>query len=148
MVYYFWYGMRTNDDLGFLLAKASQRFNERLLTRFAESGFPEVRASYGSVLMPLFQQDDLRVGELGTRAALSKQSMTALVAACEADGLVERRRDPDDGRAFRVRLTRRGRRFQGIAESVLAELDAEIRELLGNPRREALVESLRGLMRL
>jgi DNA-binding MarR family transcriptional regulator len=140
--------MRTTDDLGFLLAKATQRFNERLIARFAESGFPEIRASYGSVLMPLFQQDDLRVGELAARAALSKQSMTALVAACEADALVERRRDPDDGRAFRVRLTRRGRRFQRTAESVLAELDAEIRELLGDPHREALVEALKGLMRL
>jgi len=140
--------MRTNDDLGFLLAKASQRFNERLLARFAEAGFAEVRASYGSVLMPLFQQDDLRVGELAARAALSKQSMTAIVAACEADGLVERRRDPDDGRAFRVRLTRRGRRFQRVAETVLAELDAEIRELLGPRRRDALVEALKGLMHL
>jgi DNA-binding MarR family transcriptional regulator len=139
--------MRTNDDLGFLLAKASQRFNERLVARFADRGFPEVRASYGSVLMPLFQQDDLRVGELGTRAALSKQSMTALVAACEAEGLVERRRDPDDGRAFRVRLTRRGRRFQRTAETILADLDTEIVELLGRPQRDALVEALKGLMR-
>lgn len=140
--------MRTNDDLGFLLAKASQRFNDRLVARFAEGGFPEIRPSYGSVLMPLFQQDDLRIGELTERAALSKQSMTALVAACEAEGLVERRRDPDDGRAFRVRLTRRGRRFQRTAEGVLAELDAEIRDLLGTRRHDALVEALKGLMRL
>jgi DNA-binding MarR family transcriptional regulator len=140
--------MRTNDDLGFLLAKASQRFNDRLVERFAEGGFPEIRPSYGSVLMPLFQQDDLRIGELAERAALSKQSMTALVAACEAEGLVERRRDPDDGRAFRVRLTRRGRRFQRTAEAVLAELDAEIRDLLGTRRHDALVEALKGLMRL
>jgi DNA-binding MarR family transcriptional regulator len=139
--------MRTNDDLGFLLAKASQRFNERLVARFAERGFPEVRASYGSVLMPLFQQDDLRVGELAARAALSKQSMTALVAACEADGLVERRRDPDDGRAFRVRLTRRGRRFQRTAETILAELDTEILELLGRRQRDALIAALKGLTR-
>jgi DNA-binding MarR family transcriptional regulator len=140
--------MRTNDDLGFLLAKASQHFNERLVARFAEHGFPEVRASYGSVLMPLFQQDDLRVGELAARAALSKQSMTTLVAACEVEGLVERRRDPDDGRAFRVRLTRRGRRFQRTAEAILAELDAEILELLGRRQRDALIAALRGLMHL
>ena len=140
--------MRTNDDLGFLLAKASQRFNDRLVARLAEGGFPEIRPSYGSVLMPLFQQDDLRIGELAERAALSKQSLTALVAACEAEGLVERRRDPDDGRAFRVRLTRRGRRFQRTAEAVLAELDAEIRDLLGARTRDALVEALKGLMHL
>jgi DNA-binding MarR family transcriptional regulator len=140
--------MRTNDDLGFLLAKASQRFNDRLVARFAEAGFIRIRPSYGSVLMPLFQQDDLRIGELAERAALSKQSMTALVAACEAEGLVERRRDATDGRAFRVRLTRRGRRFQRTAEAILAELDAEIRELLGTRTRDALVDALKGLMRL
>jgi DNA-binding MarR family transcriptional regulator len=140
--------MRTTDDLGFLLAKASHRFNERLVERFAERGFPEVRASYGSVLMPLFQQDDLRIGELAARAALSKQSMTALVAACEEHGLVERRRDPDDGRAFRVRLTRRGKRFRRTAEAILADLDAEIVALLGRPRHDALVEALRGVMQL
>jgi DNA-binding MarR family transcriptional regulator len=140
--------MRTTDDLGFLLAKASTRFNERLVARFAEQGFPEVRASYGSVLMPLFQQDDLRIGELAERAALSKQSMTALVRACEDAGLVERRRDPADGRAFRVRLTRRGRRFQRVAQAILADLDAEVRALLGPRRRDALVEALRGVMQL
>ena len=140
--------MRTNDDLGFLLAKASQRFNERLIARFAERGYPEIRASYGSVLMPLFQEDDLRIGELASRAALSKQSLTALVAGCERDGLVERRRDPDDGRAFRVRLTRRGRRFQRTAEEILAELDAEIADLLGRPSHDALIGALRGVMRL
>jgi DNA-binding MarR family transcriptional regulator len=147
--------MRTNSGdaaapatLGFLLTKASQRFNERLVRRFAESGFPEVRASYGSVLVPLFEQDDLRIGELAGRAALSKQSMTALVRACEDQDLVERRRDPDDGRAFRVRLTRRGKRFQQIAEGILSELDAEVLAQLGRPRRDALVEALKGVMKL
>jgi DNA-binding MarR family transcriptional regulator len=140
--------MRTTDDLGFLLAKASQRFNERLVARFAEQGFPEVRASHGSVLMPLFQQDDLRIGELAERAALSKQSMTALVRSCEDEGLVERRRDPGDGRAFRVRLTRRGRRFQRAAETILADLDGEVLVLLGRRRHDALIEALRGVMQL
>jgi DNA-binding MarR family transcriptional regulator len=106
------------------------------------------RASYGSVLMPLFQRDDLRIGELAAHAALSKQSMTSLVAACEREGLVERRRDPDDGRAFRVRLTRRGSRFRRTAATILAELDAEIVGLLGRRDRDALVEALKGVMRL
>jgi DNA-binding MarR family transcriptional regulator len=136
------------DTLGFLLAKASQRFNERLVTRFAERGFPGVRASYGSVLLPLFQQDDLRIGELAERAALSKQSLTALVRACEDEGLVERRRDPADGRAFRVRLTRRGKRFQRVAETIVEELDSELLVLLGRKHRDALVEALKGVMQL
>ena len=140
--------MRTNDDLGYLLANVSRRFNGRLVARFAEAGHPDVRASYGAVLMPLFQHGDLRIGDLAARAGLSKQSLTGLVRECEAAGLVERRRDPEDGRAFRVRLTRGGRRFQRVAEDVLGDLDSEVAARLGRPDRDALIAALKGLMDL
>jgi hypothetical protein len=38
------------DDLGFLLAKATQRWNELLQERFRAAGWGEVQASYGSIL--------------------------------------------------------------------------------------------------
>jgi DNA-binding MarR family transcriptional regulator len=136
------------DNVGFLLAKASQRFNERLVARFAERGFPEVRASYGSVLVPLFAGGPLRPGEIGARARLSKQAMTGLVKHCEDAGLVVRERDPDDGRAFRISLTARGRALQTVAAETLAELDREIVALLGSRQRDALVEALKGVMEL
>ena len=136
------------DNVGFLLAKASQRFNERLVERFAEQGFAEVRPAYGSVLMPLFEQDDLRIGEIGARSRLSKQSMTRLVAQCEADGLVERQPDPDDGRATRVALTARGRRLRTVARRVLRELDDEIVAVLGRRQLDALKRALKGVMDL
>jgi MarR family transcriptional regulator, organic hydroperoxide resistance regulator len=148
MPYYFWYGMRTIDDLGFLLANVSRRFNGQLVARFADAGYPEVRASFGAVLMPLFQQDDLRVGDLASQAGLSKQSLTGLLRECETAGLVERRRDPADGRAFRVRLTPRGRRFQRVAENVLRDLDADVVARLGRSDRDALIKALKGLMDL
>ena len=137
--------MRTIEDLGFLLAATSRRFNAQLVARFAEAGFPEIRASFGSVLMPLFQQDDLRVGDLAARSGLSKQSLTGLVRECETAGLVERRRDPGDGRAFRVCLTRRGRRFRTVAEGVLRDLDDEVVARLGRSDRDALIAALKGL---
>jgi DNA-binding MarR family transcriptional regulator len=136
------------DDVGFLLAKASQRFNEVLMARFAERGFPEVRASYGSVLVPLFEQDGLRPSEIGARARLSKQAMTSLVKACEQDGLVVRDRDPADGRAFRVSLTGRGRELRAVAGELLRELDRELVAVLGRRDRDALVRALKGVMQL
>lgn len=136
------------DDVGFLLAKASQRFNERLVARFAERGFPEVRASYGSVLVPLFAGGPLRPGEIAARAQLSKQAMTGLLKQCEDAGLVRRERDPDDGRAYRISLTERGRELQAVAAEALAELDREIVARLGSRRRDALVEALKGVMQL
>ena len=120
------------DNLGFLLAKASQRWNELLQEAFAREGFPEVRASYGSVLLPLFEEDGLRIGEIARRARLSKQTMTTMVRLAERDGLVERRADERDRRATRVHLTPKGRRLIPITESILAELDTLACRALGS----------------
>jgi DNA-binding MarR family transcriptional regulator len=138
----------TTANVGFLLAKAGQRWNELLVERFAAAGFPDVRPSYGSVLLPLFEQDGLRIGEIGRRARLSKPSMTALVRRCEAAGLVRRERDPGDGRAFRVVLTARGRRFSAVAETTLAELDTLVLEAVGAEDAKALARGLKGVMEL
>ena len=124
----------TRENLGYLLAKASQRWNEQLQDGFAKAGYPEVRASYGSVLIPLLEEDGLRMGEIARRARLSKQTMTTMVRLCERDGLVERRPDPDDRRATRVHLTAKARRFQPTAERVLARLERTAKRALGQPR--------------
>jgi DNA-binding MarR family transcriptional regulator len=132
----------TRENLGFLLAKASQRWNELLYDRFVRAGFAEVRPSYGSLLLPLFEEDGLRMGELGRRARLSKQTVTTMVRLIERDGLVERRPYPADARATRIHLTARAKRFRPVAESVLAEL-----EELVSPTK-AVKTMLKGVMEL
>jgi len=131
------------DDLGFLLAKATQRWNELLQERFRAAGWSEVRPSYGSILVPLFEEDGLRIGELARRARLSKQTMTTMVRLLEREQLVRRERDPDDGRAFRIALTAKGRRFEPIAERTLAELGGIAHERLGERRLAALKHDLK-----
>jgi DNA-binding MarR family transcriptional regulator len=136
------------DDLGFLLAKATQRWNELLAERFAAQGYGEVRPSYGSVLLPLYEEDGLRMGELAARARLSKQTMTQMIARLERDGLVERRTDPSDGRAALIYLTKRARRFEPVAAGVLAALDRHVKRRLGADSVAALKDALRELMEL
>jgi len=136
------------NNLGFLLAKAAQHWNELLAERFAAHGYAEVRPSYGSVLLPLLEEDGLRMGQIAERARLSKQTMTTLVRLCERDGLVSRERDPDDSRAYRVQLTERARDFKPVADEVLRELDNRVLAALGQRRRDALARALRGVMDL
>src|SRR5437763_4812970 len=102
------------DNLGFLLAKGMQRWNDLLRDSFKREGFEHVRPSFGSVLIPLFEDDGLRLGELARLSRVTKQTMTTMVRAVEGAGLVKRRPDPEDGRAARVWLTGEARRFQPI----------------------------------
>lgn len=135
-------------NLGFLLAKASQRWNELLAEGFAKHGFPEVRPSYGSVLLPLFEEDGLRIGRIAARARLSKQTMTTMVRLCERDGLVVRERDGEDGRAFRIYLSDRAKALRPVAEEVLREVDHEVLAALGERQKAALARALKGVMNL
>jgi DNA-binding MarR family transcriptional regulator len=138
----------TRANLGFLLAKASQHWNELLYERFVESGWAEVRPAYGSILLPLFEEDALRMGELASRAGLAKQTMTTMVRLLERDGLVSRESDPGDGRAARIRLTPKARRFRAVAEEVLGELDDLVTLSLGDRRSKRLATDLEEVIAL
>ena len=52
--------------------------------------------------------DGLRISELCDDVLLTQPGMSRLIARLENNGLVERRDDPDDGRACRIRLTPAG----------------------------------------
>jgi MarR family transcriptional regulator, organic hydroperoxide resistance regulator len=132
----------TRANVGFLLAKASQRWNELLYARFSEHGYGEVRPAYGSILVPLFEEDGLRMGELARRARLAKQTMTTMVRLLERNGLITRKSDPADGRATLILLTERAREFEPVAEHVLEELDALVVRTLGADRTRELASDL------
>lgn len=109
-------------DLGYLLARASQRWDALLAERCRAHGFPEVRPSFGSILLPLFDDDGLRIGDLTDRARIAKQSMTTLVRDAVAAGLVTREVDPEDGRSHRIWLTPRAMEFRAVADLILNEM--------------------------
>jgi len=138
----------SRNNLGFLLSKAGQRWNEVLAERFAARGFAEVRPAYGSILIPLFEEDGLRMSELARRAQLSKQTLTTLVPRLERDGLIERRSDPGDGRAALVFLTARARAFAPVAAAVLIELDDELARLVSTRDLATTTRVLRALIDL
>jgi DNA-binding MarR family transcriptional regulator len=132
-------------DTGYLLALAGRRWNEILEHRFEAAGFAEVRASYGALLVPLFEDDGLRLGELARRARLSKQAVTTMSRLLERDGLVTRQPDATDGRATRLFLTARARRFEPAAHAVLVELEQQVVEMLGVDSAARLKKALAAL---
>jgi DNA-binding MarR family transcriptional regulator len=138
----------TRANLGFELAKASQRWNELLAEAFAARGFPEVRPAYGSVLLPLFEEDGLRMGEIAARSRLSKQTITTLARRVIAAGLARRKGDPRDGRAARIELTQRALAFAPVAADVVLRLQRRVEARLSDEEYRALRNGLRAVMEL
>jgi DNA-binding MarR family transcriptional regulator len=138
----------STDHLGFLLAKASQRWNQLLAEAFSEHGFPQVRPAYGSILLPLFEEDGQRMLTLAHRARLPKQTMTTLIRQMDRDDLIRREPDAADARAMRVWLTRTARDFQHVAEECLADLDARVAGRLDPTALTVLRAALREVMDL
>ncbi len=138
----------TRANLGFLLAKASQRWNELLYHAFRQAGYADIRPAFGSVLLPLFEEDGLQMGELARRAQLSKQTMTTFVRTLEERGLVMRAPDPADRRAYRIVLTDRAREFRVVAETALHELDQAVAALLTPAEVHNLKQALLTLIQL
>ena len=136
------------ENIGFLLAKASQRWNVLLYEKFCEAKYHEVRPAYGSILIPLFEEDGLQIGELAKRARLSKQTMTTLLKLMEAGGLVARQRDQRDARASRIYLTEYSRQFKSVAVRVLEEMDELIGKRLSKRDVSILRRSLSELVEL
>ncbi|MCK2212452.1 MarR family winged helix-turn-helix transcriptional regulator [Actinomadura sp. ATCC 31491] len=62
-----------------------------------------------------------RIGAIATGLQVESPHVTRHVAALEQRGLVERVRDPDDGRAWRIGLTEAGATAAGKCQQVTSE---------------------------
>lgn len=68
------------------------------------------------ILLALYEQDGLGVKGLAERLFLDSSAITGLIDRMEKEGLLERRTDPEDRRAFQINLTLKGR---NLAEQIL-----------------------------
>ncbi|NIV55632.1 MAG: MarR family transcriptional regulator [Actinobacteria bacterium] len=109
------------------LHAASIRLLRRLRAEDRHSGVGPARLSALSVLV---FGGPLSLGALAAAERVKPPTMSRIVAGLERDGLVERRPDPQDVRAIRLRATPRGRRVleQGRARRV-DRLAEELRRL-------------------
>lgn len=83
-----------------------------------------------SVLVALDGQGSQRVGALAETVGVTAPSMTRIVNSLEAEGLVVREPDPDDGRAQAVVMTPRGRALLSSGrEGKLAALRRRLADL-------------------
>jgi len=88
----------------------------------------------------------LPIGKVGERLQVHGTSVTSAVERLERQGLVQRRRHPDDGRAVLVDITAAGRQVVADATPVLNEAVFASIELTESQQQQ-LYKTLRSLRR-
>lgn len=88
----------------------------------------EVTPSQAGLLFVLGKQDGVLMGEAGAALDLGPAGISGLVDRTEVAKLVERRADREDGRAWRVWLTPKGRTALTQAKASTAEINAVLTE--------------------
>jgi DNA-binding MarR family transcriptional regulator len=124
-----------------LLGMAYMSLGHRIVEGVNAAGFPN-RPAHSSVMAHIDIEGGTRLTTIAARANITPQAVGELVDDLERLGYVVRQPDPDDRRAKRVVLTKRGRDCVAAAFDVIAALETELEGLLGSEAVAALHDSL------
>ncbi len=131
----------TDDSLEFrrrhvgrALARAFWLFESEFLRRIQAAGFSDFKASDARVMRHVPSNSGAPITELANRAGISKQAMGKLVADLEERTYLMRVPDPADGRAYRVQLSSRGKRLLRQSDRVIAEVEDQWGQLVGEKK--------------
>ena len=116
----------------FWIQRIDQAVRQQILAGFKARGV-SISAPQWEILSVLWQRDGLTQTKLAAATTIDKASITRILDRMARDGLVERRADPDDRRAFRIHLRKAGKKLheqllpdvQKIIARAFSEIDEE-----------------------
>src|SRR5437868_9037879 len=133
---------RREHRLVFLLNVAQRRLQRWMAARTQASG---VTAAQSGLLFILGQHDGALMGEAGAALDLGPPGISGLVDRMAAAGLIKRRADPEDGRAWRLWLTPAGRAALAQSKAGLCEINARLADGFTDAEIDVVARWLIGL---
>ena len=127
------------ETLGFLLSDVSRLLRRRFDERARTSG---ASVAQWRVLKILKRQEGLHKGQLAELLEVEPITCCRMIDRLEEAGLVERRRDPADRRAWRIHLTDKARPVLAELKELGAGLIEEALQGLSARQRDELIASL------
>jgi DNA-binding MarR family transcriptional regulator len=108
------------------LLNVAQRRLQRFVASQTKAG--GVTSAQSGLLFVLGRHDGALMGEAGAALDLGPPGISGLAERMVEAGLIEKRADPDDGRASRLWLTSAGRKALARTKAGVAELNARLTE--------------------
>jgi DNA-binding MarR family transcriptional regulator len=131
--------------VGYLFAKLHQRWAAASIAALEQAGIGLSGMHYGALSIvdaagPMSQQS------LGEYIGKDRTTVVAIVDDLESEGLVERRRNPADRRAYALEVTSKGHDWLARALPVLTVAEDELLDSLDDPEREVLMGLLQRVL--
>jgi DNA-binding MarR family transcriptional regulator len=127
--------------LGALMRMPVDEIRVRMLTALHEQGFDDLTPAH-LIVLRWPGPDGLRPVEIAGQTGMSKQALNYLLGQLEEAGYLERVDDPDDRRAKRVRVTKRGYDVGQVMRAAVGEVEQEFIETYGKKDLKALLDLL------
>ena len=131
--------MSSDQSLGYQIRYAYRIFVRALAD---ELGPHRITTGQWSALRVLWQEDGLSQVEVAQRMMVEKASLTAVLKAMAADGLITRVRNAEDRRKVNIYLTASGRRLKGKILPLIGKINKRATRRLSS----ADVQQLRRLL--
>ena len=133
------------ERVGFLLAKLHQRWAVESIAVLRDTGVGLSGMHFGALsvidgLGPMSQQ------ALGEYIGKDRTTIVAIVDELEEEGLVERRRNPDDRRAYALLVTPRGHDWLTRAKPALVTAEDGLLDALDAEERATLMSLLQRVL--
>ena len=126
--------------VGFHVAQAAvttyEAFEKHIGTPF------ELRKVEFSLLMLLHANGALSPKQLATALTLTSPNLTLLLDRLQARGLLQRERNPADGRSQHIRLTEAGQRLARDSAAAAQPMERELQQRLSRAEHAMLIELL------
>ncbi|MET9673612.1 MarR family winged helix-turn-helix transcriptional regulator [Streptomyces sp. NPDC006482] len=132
-------------ELPLLLFGGFRTLIDRLHTRLATEGHPDMRPAHGFAMQAVGARG-ATASDIGRRLGVSKQAAGKTVDRLLALGYAERADDPADARRKLVHLTPRGRDALARSAAIFDELRAEWAATLGADRVRDMEAALRNVV--
>ncbi len=130
------------ESLGFLLSDTARLLRRRFDERARSSG---ASVAQWRVLKPLHRHPGLNQGQLAEHLEVEPITACRMIDRLEESGLVERRRDPADRRAWRIHLTDKAAPMLDDLQELAGIFMEETLHGLGPERRDQLTAALEAI---
>lgn len=129
------------DHVGWRIWRLARAWKAEFDAAMAARGhhwFADARSN----LLPYLDRDGTAQSVLQSRMSVTKQAVQQFVDGLVADGILQRRTNPDDRRGKILLFTRKGQRVLADANEVKVEIQSRYRAKLGAARFAAFMAAL------